>query len=334
MIRGARSILLTALLALAQTCGCRATDPQIPIDDEGTFQHDLFVITSGQAGRSYRIRVGDDREPRVLAAESPTFYDGTSLVRFQRMELSRTVALERGGSYEETRVRLTEEDGLGTGRWIHEHGLFGEPPPGVDGGVLTERSGKDLVAVVGALRGIRVWSEGTVTHTSYVIHDRFGDELDLLKLYGPQHRELIEAARQQWEAIPAQQRDGYRFDYKSSYLRPAPGGLHWVMHGTAADEACQGTTLPVEVPAPTPLHGDVDTTSLGQPGDDFRFGSVQIVAGETTRIQGPQWSLELPCGSDEDPPLVAVHWMASADIPAVHEAALDSAFTEVVDLDP
>ena len=336
MIRDARSLLVTAWIALAGACGDTPTagEPRPGLPDHGELTHDLFIVTSEQGRRSFRVRVGDGRAPQVLAAPTPTFYDGKSLVRFQQMVLTRTVELAHGGSYEETRVRLTEEDGFGTGSWIHEHGLFSEPPQGIEGELLTERSGKDLVAVVGALRGIREWSEGTVQRRSYVIHNRFGEEQDLLDLYGPQHKELIEAARQQWETIPQKQRDCYRFDYKSSYLRPSPGGLHWVMHGTAAGASCQGTTLPVEIPAPAPLYGDIDTASLGEPGDTFRFGTVQVEERETVRVQGPSWSFELPGGAHDDPPLVAIHWMASADIPAVHGAALDSSFTEVIDIEP
>jgi len=323
-----RSVLFATWVALAGACSGTSEEGGAP----SPFEHELFVVSSGDPGHSYRIRLAEGRAPQVLAAATTAFYDGTSLLRFQRMELSRSVPLEGDGAYEETRVRLTEEDGLGSGRWIHEHGLFIPPPSGHQGVTLVERSGKDLVAVVGTLRGVRVWSEGTAPLRSYQIHDRFGDPQDLLQLYGPQHRDLIAAARLQWDAIPQQQRDGYRFDYKSSYLQPAPGGLLWVMHGTAADPSRHGTTLPVEVPAPPPLFGGIDPTSYGEPGDAFRFGSLQVEAGAGVRVQGHGWSLDLPGGGVDDPPLVAIHYMATGDIPEAHVAALDQVFSEDLEL--
>jgi len=326
--RTPRAIPLVAWFAFAPVLGCAPATDDAPIAASSAYEHELFVMTSGPQGRSLRIRVGEGLESQALAADGPAFYDGTSLVRFERMELSRSVLLQDGGTYEEERVRLTEQDGLGSGRWVHEHGLFTEPPSTHEGAILTERSGKDLVAIAGTLRGIRVWSEGSTLRTSYVIHDRFGQEQDLLKLYGPQHRDLIGAARQLWDAIPSQQRACYRFDYKSSYLRPAPGGVRWVMHGTAAEDSCAGTTLPVEVEAPVPLVGGIDAAALGDPGDAFLLGPFRVEEGETVRIHGPGGSLDLPGGDGTDPPLIAIHWMPSADIPDAHVEALARTFSD------
>ena len=320
----------------------RDAAPSFEPPDRSGLEHDLFVVTAGASGRAFRIRMGPDRSPMVAAASEPTFYDGTALVQFGRLALEHSEDLGSGRSYHQTRVRLWEKDGLGSGRWVHNHGLLvpiDVDPDGVcepdDVCRWEQSSGMDLVSVVGDLRGLRVWSggytggaHGTAT-VRYVIHDRFGEQQDFLKLYGATHRELVHAAREAWNALPADTRGCHEFDYKSSYLRPAPGGLVWVMHGTAAYETCRGTTLAVEVPAPPPKHGNVDATAFGAGGEAFHFGppDVWIEPGPVIRSDG--WTLALPGGTDEDPPLAAVHWLAEADIRPAHLSPLDAAFTGV-----
>ncbi len=352
---------LVALAALAWL-GCPSADP--PLDperdpgvtrlgldpgptleapDRSGLDHELFVVTSGGAGRAFRVRMGPDRPPLLYGASHPAFYDGRSLAVFGRLALRHSEELGGGRTYAQTRVRMWEEDGLGSGRWIHNHGLLipieDEPddPCGPDEVCRWEdSSGMDLVSIVGDLRGVRVWSggytggaQGTAT-VGYRIHDRFGEAQDLLRLYGAEHRELVRAARAAWDALPEEQRECHKFDYKSSYLRPAPGGLIWVMHGTAAYESCRGTSVAVEVPAPPPRHGNVDPMSLGEPGDLFHFGppDVWIEAGPVVRGDG--WSLPLPGGTDEDPPLAAAYFTPRADIRPAHLEPLDAAFTALL----
>lgn len=321
----------------------RDPGPELVPPDRSGLEHELFVVTSGGAGRAFRIRMGPGRPPLVAAASHATFYDGRALARFGRIALRHTEELGLGYTYHQTRVRIWEEDGLGTGRWVHNHGLLSplsaEPADPCEPSEVCrweDRSGMDLVSIVGDLRGMRVWSGGYrggshgTASVRYVIHDRFGDQQDLLDLYGGAHRELVRAGREAWNALPEEARACHQFDYRSSYLRPSPGGLMWVMHGTAAYESCHGTTVAVEVPAPPPRHGNVVVEELGAPGDGFQFGppGVRIDAGGTVR--GGDWTVRLPGGTDEDPPLAAVHWMASADIRPDHREPLDAAFTAVL----
>lgn len=356
-----RSIPLIALAALVWL-GCPSADrpadpgrdpgvtrldldpaPTLESPDRSGLDHELFVVTSGGAGRAFRVRMGADRAPLVAAASHPAFYDGRSLAVFGRMALRHGEDLGHGRTYEQTRVRLWEEDGLGTGRWVHNHGLLTPFEVDAEGACAPdevcrweERSGMDLVSVVGDLRGVRVWSGGYTggdhgtAAVRYRIHDRFGDAQDLLDLYGAEHRELIHAARAAWNALPEETRACHQFDYKSSYLRPAPGGLVWVMHGIAAYESCHGTTLAVEVPAPVPRHGSVATDDLGEPGDLFHFGPPDVWIEAGPMVRGDGWTLPLPGGTDEDPPLAAAYWTPHADIRPAHRQPLDAAFTAVL----
>ncbi len=321
----------------------RDPGPTLVPPDRSGLEHELFVVTSGGAGRAFRIRMGPDRPPLVAAASHAAFYDGRALTRFGRMALRHTEEMGNGYTHHQTRVRLWEEDGLGTGRWIHDHGLLspsvGEPAEPCEPDDVCrweDRSGMDLVSIVGDLRGMRVWSGGYrggdhgTASVRYVIHDRFGDQQDLLDLYGGDHRELVRAARAAWDALPEEARGCHQFDYKSSYLRPSPGGLMWVMHGTAAFESCHGTTVAVEVPAPPPRQGDVVVEDLGAPGDGFRFGPPDVRIGVDGTVRGDGWTISLPGGTDEDPPLAAVHWMAAADIRTAHREPLDAAFTALL----
>ena len=316
--------------------------PALVPPDRSGLDHDLFVVTSGASGRSFRIRMGPDRAPLIAGASQATFYDGKALVRFGRLAVERSEELGGGRTYHQTRLRLWEEDGLGTGRWVHNHGLLSlldVDPDGVcePGDVCRwdESSGMDLVSIVGDLRGIRVWSGGYTggdhgtASARYVIHDRFGEQQDFLKLYGATHRDLVRAARAAWNALPEESRSCHEFDYKSSYLRPSPGGLVWVMHGTAAFDACRGTTLAVEVPAPAPLYGNVDVSTHGDPGETFHFGPPDVWIDPGPVVRGEGWTLRLPAGTGEDPPLAAVHWMAESDIRLAHLQPLDAAFTSV-----
>ena len=321
----------------------RGPGPDLVAPDRAGFEHELFVVTSGGSGRAFRIRMGTDRLPLVAAANHTTFYDGRALACFGRLAVRHTEELGQGYTYHQTRVRLWEEDGLGTGRWVHNHGLLtpltGDPATACEPDEVCrweDRSGMDLVSVVGDLRGMRVWSGGYrggdhgTASVRYVIHDRFGDPQDLLDLYGGDHRELVRAARAVWDALPEETRGCHQFDYKSSYLRPSPGGLMWVMHGTAAFESCHGTTVAVEVPAPPPRHGNVVVEDLGASGEEFQFGPPDVRIDDGTTVTGDGWTLRLPGGTAEDPPLAAVHWMASADIRPGHREPLDAAFTAVL----
>lgn len=360
-------LLLLSLIALNPACGdgggCGG-DEAVGIGDGGTpaevgepipvrpdrdgFTHDLFVVTGSGAGQSFRVRTGPEREPQLLGASLPTFYDGAALVCFGRLALRRTVDLPGGGTYDETRVRLWEEDGLGAGRWVHEHGLYrdldddfgADCDPAVDPCVWRESGGLDVVSIVGTLRGMRRWSGGDTggnrpwTETRYSMRDRFGSEQEFLRLWGPQHKEMIRRAREVWDALPEDRRACLTFDYRSSYLRPAPGGLTWVMHGTPSGEECGDRPLPIEIPVDPPLQGGIDPAAFGEPGDTFHFGSPDLwfEPGLAPAVRTGGHRLDLPPGDPDDPPVVAVHWMAEADIPEAHRKAVDLAFTEIHDL--
>ncbi|MDP7114256.1 MAG: hypothetical protein QGH45_19950, partial [Myxococcota bacterium] len=365
--RGPAGVLAACLLSLtAAGCGggggCGATggggaddpghasrsEPTLIRPDRQGFEHDLFVITGGGAGESFRVRFGPERPPQLLAASLPTFYDGTSLVRFGRLALRRTQELPGGGSYEETRIRLWEMDGLGDGRWIHEHGLYRDLEddfgalcdPAEEMCAWDESGGMDLVSIVGDLRGMRRWSGGYSggahpwAQTQFVTRDRFGHDQEFLRLWGPQHREMIRRAREVWDALPEEQRSCYDFDYRSSYVRPAPGGLVWVMHGTPAYEVCRGTVLPIEVPTDPPVRGGADPSGYGESGDIFHFGPPDLwfEPGATAVARTAGQRVELPGGDPEDPPVVAIHWMPEAEIPEGHRDAVDQAYTEIHDL--
>ncbi len=321
--------------------------PVLVTPDRTGFEHDLFVMTDGQPGHSFQVRFGSGRAPLVAAASLPTFYDGKSLAVFGRRVLKRTVELPEGGVFHERRVRLTEEDGFGTGRWIHRHGLFQDLPE--DMGERCDatagpcewdhRSGLDLVTMVGDLRGMRSWSGGTHgvqagAEVEYLITDRFGHPQDFIKLYPKQHRDLIRLAYDEWYQIPEEIRSCYAFDYKSSILRPAPGGLMWVMHGRAMQPACQGTSLPVEVPAPLPHHGVTDDSGWSGSGDVFHFGPPDVwvdTEGEV-QIRVGEESLVLPGGGGVNPSLGAIHWMLEETIAEAHRKPIQQAYTEVHDL--
>ena len=309
---------------------------------------ELYVVTAGRAGRSFRILAGGEGAPRRLAASEPTFYDGTSLVGFGRSTRDRRVELDGGSTLTQARVRLWEDDLLGTGHWVHDQGRYRHAPETLAAACQPadapchwrEDSGSDVVSLTGTLRGVRRWSAGLSTGSthqpavSYRIHDRFGEHQDLLRLYGSAHRDLIAAAREQWEATPAEQREGYAFDYKSSILRPAPGGLVWVMHATATASHRQGTTLAVEVPAPLPAYGGIDPAAWGEPGELFRLADhdVTITPGTRLTVGIGGHSLALPGGHPDDPPLAALHLATRAEVPEAHRDDLAFAFAEVHDL--
>ncbi len=322
--------------------------PELVRPERGEVTHELFLVVDGRPGHSYRLRWSGDAPPRRLGADFPTFYDGTSLVRFGRSVNEREVPLAGGGTFTETRVRLWEDDGLGTGHWIHRHGLMRELEPdlGADCDPATRRcawneaSGLELVAITGTLRGMREWSGGYrggaqgEAAVAYRIHDRFGELQDPLELYPEAHRELIRQARERWDAIDAETRSCYRFDYRSGYLRPAPGGLVWSMHGHALYPSCQGTTLAVEVPAPPPVLGGIEVGHHGEPGDVFHFlePELWIEPGETVRVRTTGWTLALPGTAPEDPPLAALRLLRSDEIPEAHREPLARAYTELHDL--
>jgi len=364
--RAPAAALLTALLA-AVGAGCggggcgaegdgsaigggrpRGGEPTLVTPDREGFEHDLFVVTGGGAGESFRLRFGPTRPPMRLAASLPTFYDGASLMCFGRLALRRSLELPGGGTFDETRIRLWEEDGLGDGRWIHEHGLYRDLDddfgalcdPEAEVCAWDEAGGMDLVSIVGGLRGVRRWSGGYTggahpwAETRFVTRDRFGHDQEFLRLWGPEHRELIARAREVWDALPEEERSCYSFDYRSSYIRPAPGGLVWVMHGTPAYETCRGTVLPIEVPTGPPVHGGIDPSVYGEPGDVFHFGPPDLwfEPGATAVARTGEHRVELPGGDPEDPPVVAIHWMPEADIAEAHREAVDQAYTEVHDL--
>ncbi len=323
-------------------------EPLLVRPDRGGLEHDLFVVTGGGAGQSFRLRFGPDRAPSLLASSLPAFYDGNSLTRFGRLALRRQVDLPEGGTFEETRVRLWEEDGLGAGRWVHDHGLFEDPDSAF--GALCDparehcawdwSSGTDLVSIVGDLRGMRRWAGGytggahSSISTRYAVRDRFGHDQEFLKLWGPQHKTMIRDARAIWDALPEDETACYEFDYRSSYLRPAPGGLVWVMHGTPTLPTCRGTVLPIEVAVPPPQYGGIDVSAFGEPGDVFHFGPPDLwfEPGSVATARSGDHSVQLPGGDPEDPPVVAIHWMLESDIPEAHRTAVDLAFTEVHDL--
>ena len=322
--------------------------PDLVRPDRHGFEHDLFVVTAGGAGRSFRLRFGPDRAPQRSAASLPTVYDGIALARFGRLVLERDVDLAGGGAFHEARVRLWEEDGLGAGRWVHADGTFRRLPddfghdcdPQAETCRWEERSGTDLVSALGTLRGIRRWSGGYTggdhgwSKVRYSVVDRFGREQDFLRLWGPQHKEMIREARGIWDAMPEDERSCYAFDYASSYPRATPGGLVWVMHGTARYDTCPSPAIPIEVPAEPPQYGGFDPSRLGEPGDRYHFGppDVWVEPGPAVRVSTASHSVDLPGGGAGDPPLVAVHWMPSSAIPEAHVAPLELAFTEVHDL--
>lgn len=323
--------------------------PALVAPDRSGLEHDLFVVTDGRPGHSFRVRFGSGRAPLIAAASLPAFYDGKSLALFGRRVLRRTVELPGGGTFHERRVRLTEEDGFGTGRWIHRHGLFQDLPANLGDEcdatagpcVWDHSSGLDLVSIVGDLRGMRSWSGGTQgvqtgAEVEYLIADRFGHPQDLIKLYPEQHRELIRLAYDEWYKIPEEIRSCYAFDYKSSFLRPSPGGLTWVMHGRAVNAACEGTSLPVEVPAPLPRHGVMDDSAWSGSGDVFHYGppDVWVDTEGALQIRVGDVNLGLPGGGGQDPPLAALHWMREDAIGEAHLEAIQRAYTEVHDLVP
>lgn len=311
--------------------------------------HELFVVVDGRPGHSYRIRFGGDGPPSRLGADFATFYDGTSLVRFGQSGNQRTVPLAGGGTYTESRARLWEDDGLGTGHWIHRHGLmleleedFGSECGGGKGTCTWhETSGLDLVTITGSLRGMREWSGGYTGGTqgearlAYRTHDRFGKLQDPIELYPTQHRDLIRDARAKWDALDEELRSCYRFDYRSGYLRPAPGGLVWAIHGHALYETCQGLALEVEVPAPVPSFGGIDVTHYGEPGGEhFHFldPALWIEPGDPVRVRTADWSLALPGPGEQEPPLAALRLMRNDEILEAHVEPLERAFTELHDL--
>lgn len=313
------------------------------------YDHDLFMVVDGRPGHSYRIRLAEDRPPLMLGADFPTFYDGTSLLRFGRSVNQRTVPLAGGGTYTETRARLWEDDGLGSGHWIHRHGLMKELEPDLGSEchpaeancTWHEASGLDVVSITGNLRGMREWSGGYTggdrgeARLAYRTHDRFGDLQDPIRMYPGEHRELIRQARERWDQAGEDARSCYRFDYRSGYLRPAPGGLVWVMFGHALYESCQGTALSVEVPAPAPAYGGVDVTHYGEPGGDkFHFlePELWVEPGNLVLVRFAAWTVELPGPLAEDPPLAAIRLLPAADILEAHREPLQRAYTELHDL--
>ncbi len=358
--------VLLGLLTLLSAWGCggggdgdaTATDSSEPAigtgepifvrPDRSGFTHDLFVVTGSGAGQSFQIRTGPEREPQILGASLPTYYDGAALARFGRIALRRTVDLPGGGTFDETRIRLWEEDGLGAGRWVHEHGLYrdldddfgADCDPSQGHCAWREAGGLDVVSIVGSLRGMRRWSGGDTggdrawTDARFSMRDRFGDEQEFLRLWGPQHREMIRRAREIWDALPGEERACLTFDYRSSYVRPAPGGLVWVMHGTPQGGECDARLLPIEVPVDPPLQGGIDPSSFGEPGDVYHFGPPDLwfEPGTAPVVRTAAHRLTLPAGDPDDPPVSAIHWMAEAEMPEAHRAAVDLAYTEIHDL--
>jgi hypothetical protein len=347
-VRPSTLLLLALVLAWGPSCNERVVGPTMVPPARPDHPRELFVVIGSGPGRSFRIRYGGEEPPQRLAAYGTTFYDGTSLIGFDRSTRFRVEDLAGGGTFTQSRTRLRENDLLGSGHWEHARGRFRQVDPALgadcdpseDSCDWQDASGAEIVSVVGTLRGVRTWARGTTdgerehARASYTMHDRFGDEHDLLHLYGPAHRELIAAARQRWDAIPPHERACHAFDYKSSILRPAPGGLVWVMHGTATSPDCAGTTLAVEVPAPLPQYGSIELASYGDPGEVFHLehAGATLEPGVQTKVTLGGRSLALPGTAPGDPPLVALYATDAGAIPEAHRRPLEFAFSEVHDL--
>ncbi len=326
----------------AGAAGAPVAMPDLVRPDRHGFEHDLFVVTDGRPGHSFRVRMGAGRPPQVLAASLPAFYDGEALALFGRLVLRRDIDVGEGAVLRDRRVRLWETDGLGTGRWIHDHGLFGADPEEMfceEPPCSFERSaGTDLVTIVGDLRGVRRWTwnqlggDRGLAQVEYEIVDRFGRVQKMIDLYpGEEHRALIRLAYDEWYRYDEQRRACYKFDYKSSLLRPVPGGLAWVMHGRAMYPQCQGSSLPVEVPADPPRFGVRDPSRWGPPGERFVFGDGLVEVDPVTPlvVRTAAHAVTLPGGGGENPPLAAIAWLREDAIPPAHLEPLDLAFSEV-----